>query len=230
MRFLVLFVLLLIMGLGNNVQAYQKSDWLLLGTMESSVERGEDRHTRENNTSFSDRGRLFGSFRRTAARLQEYDGLTPTGDLDREGLDWNRQPISQTQKIKEGTRPGFPTRWAKKVSIPDTASEYLMFFTIKNCRPCRRMYPIIEALENEGYEVYVVKRALNLNLVKQYNVSSFPTILIFDNGQMVKRMGLTTKATILRYLKKSLPPNPFDPEQLDHLAYDFVDNLKYRLW
>ena len=83
MRILGIIVLLLMMGPAD-VQAYQKSDWLLLGVMESSVEGGEDRHTREDDTSFSDRGRLFGSFRRTAARLQEYDGLTPTGELDRE--------------------------------------------------------------------------------------------------------------------------------------------------
>lgn len=229
MRILGIIGLLLMMG-PVDVQAYQKSDWLLLGAVENSVEGGEDRHTRENNTSFSDRGRLFGSFRRTAARLQAYDGLIPTGDLDREGLDWNRQPISQTQGIKGGTRPGFPARWANKVSIPETASEYLIFFTMKNCRPCRRMYPIIEALEAEGYEVYVVKREFNLDLVRQHNVSSFPTVLIFDGGQMIKRMGFTTKAAILRYLKKPPLPNPFDPKQLDRIAYDFVDGPRYRLW
>lgn len=92
------------------------------------------------------------------------------------------------------------------------------------------MYPIIEALEVEGYEVYVAKRELNLKLVNQYNVSSFPTILIFDDGQMIKRMGFTTKATILRYLKKPSPPDPFNPEQLDRVAYDFVDGPRYRLW
>lgn len=230
MRFFSLLALLLMIGLANNVQAYQKSDWLLLGAMENSVERGEDRHTEENNTNFSDRGRLFGSFRRTAARLQAYDGLIPTGDLDREGLDWNRQPISQSQEIKGGTRPRFPAKWAKKVSIPKTASEYLIFFTMKNCFPCRRMYPIIEALEAEGYEIYVAKRELNMELVNQYNVSSFPTILIFDDGQMIKRMGFTTKATILRYLKKPSSPNPVNPEQLDRVAYDFVNGPRYRLW
>lgn len=230
MKILSLLVLLLMMGPTNNVQAYQKSDWLLLGTVENSVERGEDRHTQENNTSFSDRGRLLGSFRRTAARLQEYDGLTPTGDLDREGLDWNRQPISQSQEIKGGTRPGFLTRWEDKVSIPETASEYLIFFTMRNCKPCKRMYPTIEALGDQGYEVYIVKRELNLDLIRQYNISSFPTVLIFDSGQMIKRMRFTTKAAILRYLKKPPPPNPFDPEPLDRVAYDFVDGPRYRLW
>jgi len=222
------------MGPANNVQANQKSDWVHLGAVADNQVWPESQRTEDDDASFRDRGRLFGSFRRTAARLQEYDGLDATGDLDREGLDWTRQPISQARSPDaiKGGRPGFPARWAKKISIPETASEYLVFFTTSGCIPCKRMYPVIEALEAEGYEIYVVKYELNRDMVRQHNVSSFPTILVFDDGKMVQRMGTTTKAEILKYLKKPTPPSPPDPFEPppDRVNYDFVDGPSYRLW
>jgi len=240
MKILGTFVLLLGIGLVNNVEAHQKSDWIPLGTVANSQEGGEDRHTRDDDASFRDRGSLLGSFRRTAARLQEYDGLTPTGDFRRDGLDWYRKPISETKSAEEikgligEGRPGLgvPARWSKKVSVPDTASEYMIFFTMQGCTGCVQMYPIIEELQAEGYEIYVVKRRVNLALVRQHDISSFPTCIIFEDGKQVKRLGVTDKATILKYLKKPTPDTPDTPDTPNNtdLAYDFVDGPDYKLW
>jgi len=97
------------------------------------------------------------------------------------------------------------------------------------------MYPIIEALEAEGYEIHVAHNKYNTTLVNQYNVSSYPTIMIFEGGEMIQRFGSTTRSEILKYLKKPQPdlPLPLPPTpnpNPDRPNYDFVSGPSYRLW
>ncbi|MBQ8559148.1 MAG: thioredoxin family protein [Tyzzerella sp.] len=58
------------------------------------------------------------------------------------------------------------------------------------CIPCKRMLPILSALEKQyTEELYVAKVnvAYEEELVEKYQVRSTPTFLIFKNGQLVEQ-------------------------------------------
>lgn len=63
-------------------------------------------------------------------------------------------------------------------------------FYSDSCIPCKRMSPILTALE-EQYpdEVYIAKvnAAYEKELVEAYQIQSTPTFLVFKNGEIVER-------------------------------------------
>jgi thioredoxin len=68
------------------------------------------------------------------------------------------------------------------------------------CGPCRMLTPTIEALAGESYGRYAVAKLnvdQNPGTASQFNISSIPTMLIFQNGHLVDRLvGLQSKAAI----------------------------------
>ena len=66
----------------------------------------------------------------------------------------------------------------------------LVEFYTDSCVPCKRMSPILTALE-EKYSgaVYIAKvnAAFEPELVEKYQVGSTPTFLLFKNGEIVER-------------------------------------------
>ena len=73
------------------------------------------------------------------------------------------------------------------------------------CGPCKMMSPIIEKIAEElGDSVKVGKANTdeNLDLARQFNIMSIPTIMIFKNGNVTKTfIGVTDKNEILNELK-----------------------------
>ena len=232
MRILVTILLILTVGL-YHAEANEKGDRSVLGSLAVVEEGSEDRYTRNSGEGDRFGGNLLGSFRRTAARLQEYDGLTPNGNFDRAGLDWTRGPIGrETGSAKRGTKVAERTEeswgWSQEaVIIPDSVKNYMIFFTMKGCSGCKQMYPLIEDLQDQGYEIFVVYNNTNQQLVREHAVTSYPTMVIYDDGQQVKRYrGPVATDAITKYLNK--PKTPNNP---DRVHYDFVDGpSKYKLW
>ena len=72
------------------------------------------------------------------------------------------------------------------------------------CGPCKMMSPIIDEIADEqGDNVKVVKVNLdeNINLADKYEVMSIPTIIVFNNGQILKTfVGVTPKEQIIESL------------------------------
>ena len=62
------------------------------------------------------------------------------------------------------------------------------------CGPCMRQGPIVEELAEEGYAVGKVDVDQNMALAQQFRVVSIPTLILFKDGEEVKRfVGLTSK-------------------------------------
>ncbi len=86
---------------------------------------------------------------------------------------------------------------AERVSKSDFAEKVLNFpglalvdFYSDTCVPCKRMVPVITAVESdypEGLLVAKVNVAFDSELVEEYNVTSAPTFLFFKNGEEVER-------------------------------------------
>ena len=73
------------------------------------------------------------------------------------------------------------------------------------CGPCKMMSPIIDGIAEElGQRVKVgkVNTDENLDLAQKFNIMSIPTIMIFNNGNIVKTfIGVTDKNEIINAVK-----------------------------
>ncbi|WP_342223628.1 thioredoxin [Spiroplasma endosymbiont of Asaphidion curtum] len=58
------------------------------------------------------------------------------------------------------------------------------------CGPCKMLAPIFEQLSNEMKEVSFVKVNVDESqeLAQRFNISSIPTLLIFDDGQLKRTL------------------------------------------
>lgn len=64
------------------------------------------------------------------------------------------------------------------------------YFTADWCQPCKRTRPIVEELNRDqsiaGFQIIDVD--VNSELVKNFNIRSVPTFILFDNGEEVSRI------------------------------------------
>ena len=72
------------------------------------------------------------------------------------------------------------------------------------CGPCKMQSPIIDEIADEYNEYKVGK--VNVDdedeIAEQFKIVSIPTLLVFKNGEIVKKfVGVTSKETILAALK-----------------------------
>ncbi|MEX0847175.1 MAG: thioredoxin [Ilumatobacteraceae bacterium] len=79
------------------------------------------------------------------------------------------------------------------------------------CGPCKMIAPILSeiAVEQAG-KLTVAKLNVDENpdLAMRFNVMSIPTLLVFDKGQVAKRLvGAKGKGALLQELQEFLPPS-----------------------
>lgn len=69
------------------------------------------------------------------------------------------------------------------------------------CGPCKMMSPIIDKIAEElGENVKVgkINTDENMDLAEKYEIMSIPTIMIFKNGEVIKKfLGVTDKREII---------------------------------
>lgn len=69
------------------------------------------------------------------------------------------------------------------------------------CGPCKMIAPLVHEVADEHPEIKVVKINVDdeMDLAKKYRVMSIPTLLVFKNGELVKRhVGELSKDEILK--------------------------------
>ncbi len=80
----------------------------------------------------------------------------------------------------------------------------LVDFWASWCGPCQALGPIVEevAAQAEGFKVGKVNVDEEPELARQYRVMSIPTLMVFKNGELVRReVGGRDKDGILELLK-----------------------------
>jgi thioredoxin 1 len=77
------------------------------------------------------------------------------------------------------------------------------------CGPCKQIAPILEEISAEhGENISITKLNVddNPDLAMKYNVMSIPTLLVFKNGEVEKRLvGAKSKGALLQELEEFLP-------------------------
>lgn len=86
----------------------------------------------------------------------------------------------------------------------------LVDFSAEWCQPCRMQAPILQELAQELKDkavVYSIDVDENRDLALQFNVRSIPTIILFNNGEVIKQwVGLTQKSEIKKKIEEITSP------------------------
>lgn len=91
-----------------------------------------------------------------------------------------------------------------QAEITESDKPVLVDFWAVWCGPCQMMAPILHELEAEMPDVQIGKVNVDeqMDLARQFRVVSIPTLIIFKNGQEVRRMvGVTSKEELKNALK-----------------------------
>ena len=116
-----------------------------------------------------------------------------------------------TIAVSKGTPPpwltGSTSTFDEAVKAADTA--VVVDFWAEWCGPCKMITPILEELASEqAGKITVAKLNVDENpdLAMRYNVMSIPTLLVFKDGEVAKRLvGAKPKSALLQELSEFLP-------------------------
>lgn len=82
--------------------------------------------------------------------------------------------------IKEITKENF------NKEVIETKERVLVDFNANWCGPCRMLKPILEDLSTK-YNIVSVNIDEEEELAENYNISSIPCLVLFENGKEIKR-------------------------------------------
>ena len=91
-----------------------------------------------------------------------------------------------------------------KQEVLESKVPVLVDFWATWCGPCQMVGPVIEEIAGEVAEAKICKGDVDANpeLAREYRVMSIPTLMVFKNGEAVRRdVGAKSKDEILDMLK-----------------------------
>ncbi|WP_343604004.1 rhodanese-like domain-containing protein [Fluviicola sp.] len=141
---------------------------------------------------------LAGSRSAAAQKWMLQEGFKKVVNL-RGGINaWNLEdlPVESAQKVPQISLTDFLN------SIPKDRETVLVDFGAEWCPPCRKMTPIMNELETEGYAILKIDAGSQTQLTKELKVEKLPTFIVFKNGVESKRItGLCTKEDLKKALE-----------------------------
>ena len=103
--------------------------------------------------------------------------------------------MAQLQEVTEATF---------EQQVTGVRGSVLVDFTATWCPPCRVIAPVLEEIAREQagkLTILALDADDNMGITSRYGVMSFPTLLLFRDGQPVKQIiGARPKASLMREL------------------------------
>ena len=101
--------------------------------------------------------------------------------------------------VKHPNQESFKEIIKEKVALVDFYADW--------CGPCRMLAPIIEEIASERPDIAVAKINVDKEpeLAREYGIVSIPTVIIFKDGEIAKRItGARPKAQLLSLLGEAM--------------------------
>jgi thioredoxin-like negative regulator of GroEL len=77
----------------------------------------------------------------------------------------------------------------------------VFYFTAEWCGPCKQTRPIVEDIKRDGFEFQIIDVDYEQELVKQFEIKSVPTFILFENEKEIKRItGAQTREKLNEFI------------------------------
>ena len=63
----------------------------------------------------------------------------------------------------------------------------VFYFTAEWCEPCKKVRPIVQEMEKDGFQFQTIDADYEQLLVKRFEVKAVPTFILFENEVEIKR-------------------------------------------
>lgn len=134
--------------------------------------------------------------------IEMYDETDVVTNIENEisNIKENVEVVQRTNEIKHITSENFE----KEVLNSDRI--VIVDFWATWCGPCNRLTPVLEKIASENSDIKIVKADIDNENVKElkekYEIKGYPTMLIFKNGEEVKRiLGYREESEILKEIR-----------------------------
>lgn len=134
--------------------------------------------------------------------IEMYDETDVVTNIENEisNIKENVEVVQRTNEIKHITSENFE----KEVLNSDRI--VIVDFWATWCGPCNRLTPVLEKIASENSDIKIVKADIDNENVKElkekYEIKGYPTMIIFKNGEEVKRiLGYREESEILKEIR-----------------------------
>lgn len=72
--------------------------------------------------------------------------------------------------------------------------KHILYFTADWCGPCKKIRPLVNGFISDGLNIKIIDVDFEKELVKEFEILSIPTFILFEDEKEIKRMtGSKTK-------------------------------------
>ena len=134
--------------------------------------------------------------------IEMYDETDVVTNIENEisNIKENVEVVQRTNEIKHITGENF------EIEVLNSDRIVIVDFWATWCGPCNRLTPVLEKIASENSDIKIAKADIDNENVKElkerYEVKGYPTMIIFKNGEEVKRiLGYREESEILKEIR-----------------------------